>query len=343
MIDTEMLDGLAQKKVVIRDSRPVGLEDIFSRVVADGWAPRTPAYGDELSRLAASTARGVCLNPLIVEGDTLYIDPNTPALPGDLVSFALSNRGAEAQNSYLPPGQSPWKKGDRWTKLYAQAHGFGFLLEKYGASATTTMMGGEHPEDEPRLSPVRNIRRNGRLLFTPDSHSSQIGLNAATDLNFISDDSTYSTTFAANDMATTYPGVSLTNPYVTSPILNFTASVSQSVIVTATGTIYFTNTSPATIISQAWIGVALIDTTNPVANVLVGYSPHAGVTRSFNNISSGGSVTTSPSPTQQFAFQMEESVTQGHTYAVLVFCQTAQSDITAETTSVQLQVETVKR
>jgi hypothetical protein len=175
--------------------------------------------------------------------------------------------------------------------------------------------------------------------------TSQIGLNAATNLSYTVDDNTYATTFGATTLAANYPGTGmLAQPQVPNPTLSFTAADSQTVVITATGTIYFNNTSPATVVSQAFVGVALIDTTaGGSSNVLVGYTPHAGVSRSFNNISAGASCTTSPSPTQQFALQFEEVVTSGHTYVVTLFCQTAASQITAETTSVQLQVETIKR
>lgn len=176
------------------------------------------------------------------------------------------------------------------------------------------------------------------------TQTGDIALNAATNLAFIVDDATYATTYAGTPMFTTWPGATIPGiPYASGPILNFTATASQNVVVTATGTIYFNNTSPTTSVSSGWIGIALIDTTVSGTNVLVGYSPQAGHTRSFNNISAGASCTTSPSPTQQFAFQMEDAITQGHTYAVVLFCQTAFTQITCETTSVQLQVETIKR
>jgi hypothetical protein len=172
-----------------------------------------------------------------------------------------------------------------------------------------------------------------------------LGLNAATNLSYTVDDNTYATTFGGTTLAANYPGTGMiAEPQVPNPVLTFTAVASQTVLITAMGTIYFNNTSPATTVSQAFLGIALIDiTAGGTSNVLVGYTPHAGVSRSFNNVSAGASVTTSPSPTQQFALQFEEPVTIGHTYVVALFCQTAFSQITAETTSVQLQVETIKR
>jgi len=158
----------------------VMLDTIFSDTVARGWKPVTPAFEPEVSRLPASRVRGTCIAPLTFDGDIVYVDPNTPAQPGDVVSFALSARACKLQNSDLPPGQTPWQPGARWLKLLCHHHGFDFLLEKYGASITTTLAACESPNDVPQLAPVRNIRRDGRLLFTPDSYTSGLGLNAAT-------------------------------------------------------------------------------------------------------------------------------------------------------------------
>jgi hypothetical protein len=118
----------------------------------------------------------------------VYIDPHTQPLPGDLVSFALSERGAAALNSGLPAAQSVCRAGDRWLKLYVPYHGYDMLLEKYGHSATATLLACESPDDTPVLHPVRNIRRGGRLLFTPDSfasHTGEIRPNAASQMLFI--------------------------------------------------------------------------------------------------------------------------------------------------------------
>lgn len=141
------------------------LDTFFADTVARGWRPRTPAFEPELSALEASYCRGDCVSPLIQHGDIAYIDPHTPPQPGDLVSFALSARGAEAQNASLPKGQSPWKAGDHWTKLYAQYRGIPMLLDRHGSAATATLMCCEHPDDTPVLWPVRNVRRGGALLF----------------------------------------------------------------------------------------------------------------------------------------------------------------------------------
>jgi hypothetical protein len=158
------------------------LDKIFAATVARGWKPTAPAFEPELSLLEASFTRGDCIAPLIVEGDLAYIDTRTPAQPGDLVSFALSARGAAAQNSALPAGQSPWKKGDRWIKLLARYHDWDMLLDRHARAATATLLGGEHQDDHPALWPVRNIRRNGKLLYGPDSHAAEIGLAAVTDV-----------------------------------------------------------------------------------------------------------------------------------------------------------------
>ncbi len=154
----------------------MGLETIFADTVARGWRPRSVAVGAEIERLEASLVRGTCIAPLAVDGDTLFIDPaGAPPLPGDLVSFALSERGAAAQNSALPPGQSPCRAGDRWAKLLTRYHNIDFLLDRFGSSATATLLSCESPDDVPALRPVRNVMRGGRLLY-----ASGLGNNSAT-------------------------------------------------------------------------------------------------------------------------------------------------------------------
>lgn len=164
--------------------RPPMLNEVFARVVSDGWAPRSVAGEDELAHLESSMARGTCLEPLIAAGDTVYVDRNAKPQPGDLVSFAMSQRLADLQNADPPPGQSPtWKKGDPWLKLYAVYHGIEFLFERYGSSMTATLAACESPDEVPILHPVRNVRRAGKLLFAlPDVFASQVGLNAASQL-----------------------------------------------------------------------------------------------------------------------------------------------------------------
>lgn len=184
MLNLQMLELLARPIGCYIGEIPPPLEEVFARVVADGWTPRNPAFGAELDRLEQSTVRGDCISPLLQAGDTVYVDHATPAQPGDIVSFALGRRGAEAQNSALPSGQSPCSQGDRWCKLYLRWRGLDMLLDRHGNSATGTLMTLEDPDGDPlpSLHPVRNIRRNGRLLFAPDAHASQVGLNAATDV-----------------------------------------------------------------------------------------------------------------------------------------------------------------
>jgi hypothetical protein len=156
------------------------LDRIFDDTVARGWRPRSPAFGAELLDLEQSRVRGDCTAPLLVDGDLVFIDRTRRAQPGDFASFMLSSRGARAQNSSLPPGQSPWAPGSNWLKLLCVYHGYEFLLDRHGNSATATLMACESPDDTPVLHPVRNVARGGRLLFAPDAHSGQIGTNAAT-------------------------------------------------------------------------------------------------------------------------------------------------------------------
>jgi len=152
------------------------LDTIFETTVREGWRPRTPAFGVELAQLDVSVARGTCLNPIIFEGDELFLDPETPPRSGDLVAFRLSERGAERQNSDLPAGQEPWQPGAHWLKLYWEYHSIPMLLENTH-SASVSLMAGDSP-----LVPVRNVRRAGRLLFR-DCYMSGLGLNAATITN----------------------------------------------------------------------------------------------------------------------------------------------------------------
>ncbi len=158
----------------------IGLLDIFQHTVATGWRPRSVAVGAELARLEASHIRGTCVAPLTADGDTVFIDRHTPPQPGDLVSFALSRRGCDAQNSDLPPGQTPWAPGSRWVKLLTRYHGFDMLLDRYGGAATATLLTCEDPDGVPVLDPVRNVMRGGKLLFGPDAYASGLGANAAT-------------------------------------------------------------------------------------------------------------------------------------------------------------------
>ena len=196
MIDVAMLDQLARPNGVVIGPHPPRLHEVFARVVADGWAPRTPAHGSELAGLEASLCRGDCISPLVVDGDLAFVDPDptTPALPGDLVQFKLSERGAAAQNSALPPGQSPWSAGSMWLKLLARYRGIDMLLDRHGHSATATLLACEHPDHTPILHPVRNIVRRGRLLYTPDSYSAEIALNAATTVSDTTSGATLTTT-----------------------------------------------------------------------------------------------------------------------------------------------------
>ncbi len=344
-MDTALLDTLARPggwaAAHNTGLRPPQLNEIFQRVASGGWRPRIPAVGAELERCEIARTRGDCLSPLILQGDTVFVDPHMRPMPGDIVQFRLSQRLADEQNANPPPGQLPsWRVGDPWLKLFAPFSGIDLLHERHGGSIAATLACCESPDGTPVLHTVRNVMRAGELLFLPDVYMPQISVGAATNLAYTVDDATYATSFSGTTLGATYPGVSFAVPYVSSPILNFTATTSQTIICTAMGTVYFTSTG-TTQINAAWMGIALIDTTNPSANVLVGYTPQAGHSRSFNNMNT--QTTTATSPTMGFAFQMEESVTEGNTYALVLFCQTEASQITAQTTSTQLQVETIRR
>jgi len=171
MLDLEMLNRLARPSGAYLGPRPPSLDEVFARVVRDGWAPRSVAYGSELAGLQIARTHGVCLEPLIVDGDEVFIDPHATALSGDLVQVAVSQRFADLQNAGHMPGQREWRKGDRWIKLFVDYHSVPMLLENKGAGAVS-LLGGETPEAVVPLAVVRNIRRNGRLLFQPESGES---------------------------------------------------------------------------------------------------------------------------------------------------------------------------
>ncbi len=203
---------------------PPDLNKIFALVVAGGWAPRHPAFGGELLGLERCYSRGDCIAPLLIEDDEIFFDQNMPPRSGDVVTFTLGARGAEAQNSSLPPGQPRWAKGDRWAKLYVRWRGYDMLLDRYGSSMTATLAACESPDDVPHLAPIRQVRRAGLLLFgppTPDMHSVQIEANGAT---FVAENTAASTTIAVSPTITT--------------VLSQTVGsfpVAASVVVTCTG------------------------------------------------------------------------------------------------------------
>lgn len=231
------------------------LDQIFEHTVRAGWRPRQVAVGEELAHLEVSRTRGTCIAPLVVDGDLVYVDQRTPAQDGDLVQFALSARGAQAQNSALPRGQSPCRPGDRWLKLLvADYHGHAMLLDKYGSAATATFLSCESPDDTPVLRPVRNIARAGTLLYGPDSYASGLGMTAATVV--------YSATISSATIGSAGgAGHNLTSLTV-GPFFNAT-----DLIATVSGYIEGDNTS-ATLQAAAWgtifINTSATDfTTNP--------------------------------------------------------------------------------
>jgi hypothetical protein len=70
-------------------------------------------------------------------------------------------------------------------------HGNVMLLDRHGSAATASLMCCEHPDDEPVLHPVRQVRRAGRFLFEPFcGHAAQLSTNAATDVSTTSAAST---------------------------------------------------------------------------------------------------------------------------------------------------------
>jgi len=187
-INIEMFETMAQGQVPLRNGQPVFLDEgFFARVVADGWEPRNPAGADEVAGLDSFVVGSTgCLVPLLLPGDTIYVDRTASAQPGDIVGFKLSARGAEAQNSspIADSREQPlWRAGDRWAKLFVRSnHGVDMLLERFGNAATATLLACESPEQIPVLHPVRNVMRDGKLLFQPPIHSPQVSANAVSQM-----------------------------------------------------------------------------------------------------------------------------------------------------------------
>lgn len=161
--------------------------------------------------------------------------------------------------------------------------------------------------------------------------------NAATSLAFAVDDSTYTVTFAGSTLASLNAGYTLAIPFASNPVLTFTPTVSQEVILTLTTNVQMTNTNPTVNLSDCFVLMALVDT----AGSLVDYSPKSGTAHAYSNVSMG--IQPSPTPTQQWTGQMECAVTAGHTYSLYLLCQTSASQVSAKFTSTQMQAEIVKR
>ncbi len=69
-----------------------------------------------------------------------------PPEPGDIISFALSARAAEAQNTPpLTADHRPRKPDDTWCKLYAVHRELQVLFDRHGGAATATFMACESP------------------------------------------------------------------------------------------------------------------------------------------------------------------------------------------------------
>ncbi len=144
---------------------------IFEEFGRSGWTPRHPATEAELARLNSSLARGTCLNPVIFDGDALYIDPDAQPEDGDIISFELSDHAAATEPS-AAGGRTSWAKllieldGERWlVENQGMIRFDGFVKRVYGV--------------------VRAIRR-GRGEFLAGAavvgaYASQIGLGAATE------------------------------------------------------------------------------------------------------------------------------------------------------------------
>jgi len=136
-----------------------------------GWRPVNPCTDpQELARLdSCYVGGGDCMVPILAVGDTLFFDRDAKAQHGDIVVFRLSRRAAADMD---PNGV--WQPGALdgtalWVKLLAVPDGSktGFLVSKGGDPLTASFMASEFPTDDPPIWPLRNVWRNGRLLFGP--------------------------------------------------------------------------------------------------------------------------------------------------------------------------------
>lgn len=232
------------------------ISDEFKNAMNRGWRPNHVASEAELPMLQHSRTRGNCLSPLLVEGDEVWIDRDLPPQPGDIVSFALSQRFVDEQNADLPPGQSPWRKGDKWCKLYTVDHGFEMLHERQNA-ATATRLSCESGDGVPVLHPVRQVRRDGRFLFEPDLHAANIGANAATDIVEVSLAS-YSGSAIAQAIAIATVGAK---------------SQAYTATVTASLDVWKNNTNGGQVFLAQLSGGIPVGTTSQVFNVVATSSP----------------------------------------------------------------------
>lgn len=139
------------------------LERAFAHVVAAGWVPRySRAMPDDLFR---SVVQGDCLQPLLFDGDEVWIDCSTQARSGDLAFHRLSFRGAALLNQRLAPGQAPWQGGQNNVKLLVRSFERDLLLERHGGCVPAQLLAAESDDEMPELHPVVNVRRAGKMLF----------------------------------------------------------------------------------------------------------------------------------------------------------------------------------
>jgi len=135
----------------------------FEYVRDHGWCPRHP----RLPGPSLLVARGVgdCLDPVVLDGDELFIDLQAYPRSGDLVYFRVAARAARDLNRELPAGRPPWVGGGYACKLLVQSRGHDMLVERFGGAVSTVRFACESDDETPLLFPVVNIRRYGRLLF----------------------------------------------------------------------------------------------------------------------------------------------------------------------------------
>jgi hypothetical protein len=291
--------------------------------------------------------RGECLNPLITDQHLLRIRavaPDEPLQNGRLYSILWTNEDeAQAYRDKIGvTNKAPimitkflYFTGFEWWCLCKDSMtklGSAIVVgEVVGVLSAAAVLAGCGPG-----APVHARQAAcGNPFDAASSECSGIGANAATETHFVVDDTTQSIGFAGSIL---YGSPSVQVPFVPSPQLTFTPTVSGTVILTAMVSIFLTNTS-GTVVPSAYLLGAIQDTT---AGSQLDFFPKSGPVHSYNNVG-GGTASVTQSVTQQVSIHDEVAVIAGHSYNFYLAVQTSGITVTAHVTSAQLQVESIKR
>jgi hypothetical protein len=165
--------------------------------------------------------------------------------------------------------------------------------------------------------------------------------NAATALAITSDDNTYSVKYNSAVLSSVYSYASAI-PYISSPVLTFTAPQNATIISTLTTNTYISNPGATTQVASSYVLMELLDTT---AGTLVDYSPQSGPAHGYDNVNFGALAAGTVTPTTQLTFQMEDNVIAGHVYKLYLLAQVngLATNLSQYFTSTQMQFENVQR